>query len=198
MYYGDMRFLENELTKENLVIIASLNESISINKVGYVMTRPLHALNVSSVLLNNDSTYAREVVNKGGFTCPNATILVVDDNLTNLNVASGILRKYKATVLTALSGKEGLDVLRKQHIDIVFLDYMMPEMNGIDTLEAIRSMRDRSVAGLPVVALTANVINGAREMFMEAGFNDFISKPIEIDRLEKSLRTLLPKELLVY
>ena len=198
MYYGDMRFLENELTKENLVIIASLNESISMNKVGYVMTRPLHALNVSSVLLNNDSTYAREVVNKGGFTCPNATILVVDDNLTNLNVASGILRKYKATVLTALSGKEGLDVLRKQHIDIVFLDYMMPEMNGIDTLEAIRAMRDRSVAGLPVVALTANVINGAREMFMEAGFNDFISKPIEIDRLEKSLRTLLPKELLVY
>lgn len=198
MYYGDMRFLEHELTKENLVIIASLNESISINKVGYVMTRPLHTLNVASVLLSNESAYAREVVNKGGFICPDATILVVDDNLTNLNVASGILRKYKATVLTALSGKEGLDVLRKQHIDIVFLDYMMPEMNGIDTLEAIRAMKNRSVAGLPVVALTANVINGAREMFMDAGFNDFISKPIEIERLERSLKTLLPKELVIY
>jgi CheY-like chemotaxis protein len=59
-------------------------------------------------------------------------------------------------------------------------------------------MKNRSVAGLPVVALTANVINGAREMFMDAGFNDFISKPIEIERLERSLKTLLPKELVIY
>ena len=122
----------------------------------------------------------------------------MDDNLTNLNVASGILRKYDATVFTALSGREGLDLLSKEHIDIVYLDYMMPEMNGIDTLEAIRAMRDPAVSKLPVIALTANVINGAREMFMEAGFDDFISKPIEIDRLERSLKTLLPKELIVY
>ena len=198
MYYGDMRFLENELTKENLVIIANLNESVSINKIGYVMTRPIHILNVASVLLNRESTYAREVVNKGGFSCPDATILVVDDNLTNLNVAGGILRKYNATVLTALSGREGLDLLQKEHIDLVFLDYMMPEMNGIDVLEAIRAMKDPGISNLPVVALTANVINGAREMFMEAGFDDFISKPIEIERLEKSLKTLLPKELILY
>lgn len=198
MYYGDMRFLEREISRENLVIITDLNESISINKIGYVMTRPIHILNVAAVLLNRDSAYAREVVSKGGFTCPDATILVVDDNLTNLNVAGGILRKYEATVLTALSGKEGLDLLRKEHIDLVYLDYMMPEMNGIDTLEAIRAMKDPAVAGLPVVALTANVINGAREMFMDAGFDDFISKPIEIDRLERSLKTLLPKELVIY
>lgn len=198
MYYGDMRFLEQELTKENLVIIANLNESVSINKIGYVMTRPIHILNMAAVLQKNETTYAREVVNKGGFSCPEATILVVDDNLTNLNVASGILRKYNATVLTALSGKEGLDLLSKENIDIVYLDYMMPEMNGIDTLEAIRAMKDQRIASLPVVALTANVINGAREMFMDAGFNDFISKPIEIDRLERSLKTLLPKELIIY
>lgn len=198
IYYGNMRFLENELTRENLVIIANLNESVSMNKIGFIMTRPLHIVNVASVLMNKDSTYVREVVSKKGFSCPGATILVVDDNLTNLNVASGILRKYDATVFTALSGREGLDLLSKEHIDIVYLDYMMPEMNGIDTLEAIRAMRDPAVSKLPVIALTANVINGAREMFMEAGFDDFISKPIEIDRLERSLKTLLPKELIVY
>ncbi|MCR5002700.1 MAG: response regulator [Lachnospiraceae bacterium] len=198
LYYGDMRFLEREITKEHLVIISNLNESVSMNKVGYVMTRPIHILNVSSVLLSKDTTYAREVVRKDGFICSRASILVVDDNLTNLNVASGILRKYGAAVHTALSGKEALSILEREHVDLVYLDYMMPEMNGIDTLEAIRAMNDPAVANLPVVALTANVINGAREMFMEAGFDDFISKPLEIDRLEKTLKNLLPREMIEY
>lgn len=198
LYYGDMRFLEREITKEHLVIISNLNESVSMNKVGFVMTRPIHILNVSSVLLSRDSTYTREVIRKDGFRCTKAHILVVDDNLTNLNVASGILRKYGATVHTALSGREAISVLEKEHIDLVYLDYMMPEMNGIDTLEAIRAMRDPHIANTPVVALTANVINGAREMFMEAGFDDFISKPLEIERIEKSLRNLLPKEMIEY
>lgn len=198
LYYGDMRFLEREINKEHLVIISNLNESVSMNKVGFIMTRPIHILNVASVLMNKDSTYAREVIRKDIFKCSKASILVVDDNLTNLNVASGILRKYGATVLTALSGKEALSILEKEHVDLVYLDYMMPEMNGIDTLEAIRAMKDPAVANLPVVALTANVINGAREMFIEAGFDEFISKPLELDRIEKSLRNLLPKEMIEY
>ncbi|MCR5508670.1 MAG: response regulator [Lachnospiraceae bacterium] len=198
LYYGDMRFLEKELTRENLVIISDLNELITVNKIGFVLTRPVHMLNIASVLTNRETAYAREVINRGHFTCEDASILVVDDNLTNLNVASGILKKYGASVMTALSGRECLDILRKQHFDIIFLDYMMPEMNGIDVLEAIRDMKDQRAASTPVVALTANVINGAREMFLEAGFDEFISKPIELDRIERCLKTLLPKELMVY
>ncbi len=197
-YYGDMRFLEHELTDEHLVIIANLNESISVNKIGFVMTRPIHIIGVAAVLMNKDSSYSREVVKKGDFTCPDATILVVDDNLTNLNVAGGILRKYGATVLTALSGKECLDILEKEHVDIIYLDYMMPEMNGIDTLECIRKLDGGIFADLPVVSLTANVINGAREMFLEAGFSDFISKPIDIEKIEKSLKNLLPPDMILY
>ncbi|MCR5602253.1 MAG: response regulator [Lachnospiraceae bacterium] len=197
-YYGDMRFLEHELTDEHLVIIANLNESISVNKIGFVMTRPIHIIGVAAVLMNKDSSYSREVVKKGDFTCPDATILVVDDNLTNLNVAGGILRKYGATVLTALSGKECLDILEKEHVDIIYLDYMMPEMNGIDTLECIRKLDGGAFADLPVVSLTANVINGAREMFLEAGFSDFISKPIDIEKIEKSLKNLLPPDMILY
>ena len=74
----------------------------------------------------------------------------------------------------------------------------MPEMNGIDTLECIRKLNGGEFSSLPVVSLTANVINGAREMFLEAGFSDFISKPINIERIEKSLKALLPPDLIIY
>ena len=197
-YNADMRFLEHELNDEHLVIIAGLSESISVSKMGFVMTRPVHILNVTDVLANRDSSYSREVVKKGEFKCPDARILVVDDNLTNLNVASGILRRYGATVHTALSGKECLDILLKEHIDLVFLDYMMPEMNGIDTLECIRKLNGEQFRILPVVSLTANVVNGAREMFLDAGFSDFISKPIDIEKMEKTLKTLLPAQMIHY
>ncbi|MCR5420004.1 MAG: response regulator [Lachnospiraceae bacterium] len=197
-YYGNMRFLEREFKDKHLVIIAGLNESVSVNKIGFVMTRPINILGVTAVLMNKDSTYSREVIKEGKFECPDATILVVDDNLTNLNVAGGILRKYGATVHTALSGKECLDILEREKVDIVYLDYMMPEMNGIDTLMEIRKLNGGELADLPVVSLTANVVNGAKEMFLEAGFSDFISKPINIEKIEKSLKNLLPSDLIQY
>ena len=73
----------------------------------------------------------------------------------------------------------------------------MPEMNGIDTLLRIRELEDPQMKKLPVVALTANVVNGAKEMFMDAGFDDYIAKPIEVERIEKALKGFLPKELIV-
>ncbi len=81
--------------------------------------------------------------------------------------------------------------------DMVFLDYMMPEMNGIDTLERIRKIPGSRIASMPVIALTANVVSGAREMFLEAGFDDFLAKPISIDKMERILRKYLRRELIV-
>lgn len=80
------------------------------------------------------------------------------------------------------------------HVDIVFLDYMMPEMNGIDTIYAMRALELTNAKTVPVVALTANVVSGAKEMFMDAGFSDYISKPIDVNKLEQTLKTLLPRE----
>ena len=162
-----------------------------------MLTRPIHALNIAALLKNETNSYVREVSRKGGFTCPNANILVVDDNYTNLNVASAILEKYGATVLTALSGKDCLRLLKDHDIDMIFLDYMMPEMNGIDTLENIRRMPGSKYVQMPVIALTANVVSGAREMFLEAGFDDFMAKPISIDKMDRVLRKYLRKELIV-
>ena len=77
------------------------------------------------------------------------------------------------------------------------MDYMMPEMNGIDTLIKIREMDDPAMKTIPVVALTANVVNGAKEMFLSSGFDDYIAKPIEVDRMERALKAFLPRNLIM-
>lgn len=195
-YMKHLRAIDRNITKEKLIISSEINQIVSTNKSGYIITRPLHLLNLSAALLNEKSSHVREIVRKGGFVCPKATILVVDDNLTNLNVASGLLKKYEAKVITALSGKECLNILDTQKVDLIFLDYMMPEMNGIDTLERIKQMPNPAMKEIPVIALTANVVNGAKEMFMEAGFDEYISKPIEVDRIERALTKFLKKELI--
>jgi CheY-like chemotaxis protein len=188
--------LNNRLIEENIVAFLDIDDNVQVKKAQTVLTRPIHALNIAALLKNETNTYVREISRKGGFTCPNAHILVVDDNYTNLNVASAILEKYGANVLTALSGKDCLRLLKDQDVDMIFLDYMMPEMNGIDTLENIRKMPGSKYVQMPIIALTANVVSGAREMFIEAGFDDFMAKPISIDKMDRILRKYLRKELI--
>ena len=189
--------LSNRLIGENIVAFLDIDDNVQISEATTVLTRPIHALNIAALLKNETNTYVREISRKGGFECPRASILVVDDNYTNLNVASAILEKYGANVLTAMSGKDCLRILKDHEVDLIFLDYMMPEMNGIDTLENIRAIPGTKYASMPVVALTANVVSGAREMFLEAGFDDFLAKPISIDKMEKMLRKYLRRDLIV-
>ncbi len=190
-------YLNRKLVEDNIVAFLNIDDNVRIEKATTVLTRPIHALNIAALLKNETNTYVREITRKGGFECPNATIMVVDDNYTNLNVASAIISKYNANVLTALSGKDCLRLLKDHDVDLIFLDYMMPEMNGIDTLEHIRKMPGSKYVAMPVIALTANVVSGAREMFLEAGFDDFVAKPISIDKMEKVIRKYLRKELIV-
>lgn len=196
-YMEHIKFLDTMIRGEKLVMITELSHTTPLHKYGCVLTRPAHILNVRAALANENNNYVHEIIRRGGFTCPGATILVVDDNLTNLTVAEGLLKKYDATILTALSGMECLNILENSPVDLVFLDYMMPELNGIDTLQKIRELPNPLMKELPVIALTANVVNGAKEMFLDAGFDDYIAKPIEIDRIERSLKTFLPREMIV-
>lgn len=186
--------LNDLLSGQKLVLMSDIAQIATIEQSGCILTRPINLINLVVALSNQTNNYVHEIIRKGGFVCPKATIMVVDDNITNITVANGILRKYNATVLTALSGKECLTVLESHHVDMIFLDYMMPEMNGIDTLEAIRKLPDPYFAKLPIISLTANVVNGAREMFLNAGFDDYISKPIEVERIERALKTFLPRD----
>ena len=129
------------------------------------------------------------------FHAPDARILMVDDTEMNLTVMHGLLKKTGIRIDDALSGREALALSGKNDYDVLFIDHMMPDMDGIETLRRIRE-KDRN-SDVPAVALTANAISGAREMYLNAGFDDYLSKPIDGERLEKLLMDLLPKEKLL-
>jgi len=127
------------------------------------------------------------------FTAPEARILITDDNKSNLMVAEGLLKPTKVKVDCALSGAECIARLRSEKYDAVFLDHMMPEMDGVETLKRIRE--EGLAIGTPIVALTANAVSGARDMYLEYGFEDYLAKPIVGTGLERLLLKLLPPEL---
>jgi signal transduction histidine kinase/CheY-like chemotaxis protein/HPt (histidine-containing phosphotransfer) domain-containing protein len=118
---------------------------------------------------------------------PYGKVLVVDDLQTNLDVMTGLLMPYGLKVDTVASGQEAVERIRKEEVsyDVVFMDHMMPEMDGAEATRSIRNEIGTDYARrVPIIALTANAIAGSREMFLENGFNDFISKPIDIKRLD--------------
>jgi signal transduction histidine kinase/CheY-like chemotaxis protein/HPt (histidine-containing phosphotransfer) domain-containing protein len=127
------------------------------------------------------------------FKAPSARALVVDDVPTNLAVAQGLLSIYDITVDTCLSGAESIEAVTMHNYDIVFMDHMMPGMDGIEATAQIRAL-GRRYAELPIIALTANAVSGMKEMFENNGFNGYISKPIEISKLSAVLEKWIPKE----
>ncbi len=126
------------------------------------------------------------------FSAPDAKILVVDDNRTNLLVAKRLISIYSAQIDTAESGIQALRMVQHTDYDIVFMDHMMPELDGIETAQAIRSLGGK-YAKLTIVALTANVVSGAAELFRESGMDDFIGKPIEMSELNRILSKYIPE-----
>jgi CheY-like chemotaxis protein len=126
------------------------------------------------------------------FCAPDARILVVDDMPVNLALIKGLLKRTRVQVDTANSGAEAIALARQNRYDAMFIDHMMPEMDGIETLHNLRVLPD--VKTVPCVALTANAISGARERYLKAGFTDYLSKPVDGAKLEELLRRCLPKE----
>ena len=116
--------------------------------------------------------------------CSSYNVLIVDDNKLNQKVASRLLQKYNFNIDVASSGKECIYKIKEgKHYDMIFLDHMMPEMDGIQTLHIIRKLEDYDIP--PVVALTANAITGMKEMYLKEGFDEYLSKPINVSELNK-------------
>jgi CheY-like chemotaxis protein len=179
---------------------------------------PAQSLSIANTLNGKEDvkTYFDNAGTGGAirFTFPSARLLVVDDIATNLKVAEGLLAPYHAAVDTSLSGAKAIELVKqaaseKRMYDIVFMDHMMPEMDGIETTAAIRAWeKEMSVEfsqetpkqllerpkGVPIIALTANAVMGMREMFIENGFNDFLAKPIDVSKLDEILDRWIPKE----
>ncbi|MCL2079857.1 MAG: response regulator [Oscillospiraceae bacterium] len=143
------------------------------------------------------SKYGKSDQNSGALRAPDATVLVVDDNDFNLRIAYGLLGLSKINVKTAASGRESIELVRKNDFDMVFMDHMMPEMDGVEATAEIRKMGGK-YERLPIIALTANAIHGAREMFLANGFNEFVSKPIDVQKLNEVLISWLPPEKIKY
>lgn len=125
------------------------------------------------------------------FIAPNAKILVVDDNEVNLLVAQGYLAKYKCKVETCLNGEEAVKKTEQEKFDIIFMDHMMPIMDGEEATKIIRGEEKKKGIQNCIVALTANITDGARENFLACGFDDFLPKPIEAQKLDHIMRTRL-------
>ena len=131
------------------------------------------------------------------FTAPLATIMVVDDNEMNRKVALGLLAPLKMQIDTAENGKQALDMICKKKYDLIFMDHMMPVMDGIEATKHLRAMEGDYYKKLPVIALTANAIVEARAKFYEAGMNDFTAKPIDLKEICAKIRKWFPAEYVI-
>lgn len=170
--------VESEFGKGSIFTVILPQQIVSSEKMGNYMSHR----HVSSEVATTESKE---------FEIPNAKILVVDDTPLNLKVISKFLTKTKAEVECAASGEEMLSLIQENHYDIIFLDHMMPNMDGIEALKASKELQNNKCENVPVIALTANAIVGAKEMYLEAGFNDYLSKPVKIEILYEMLNKYL-------
>ncbi len=198
-YCEDQQYFEELSYQKKVILIRGRdNEEMASGQIYYIY-KPFYVLSVASVL-NGDAIMQSmdgSHISTGRFTAPNASVLVVDDNVMNLRVVEGLLKPYKIKVFVAGSGKEALQKIESMEFDFVFMDHMMPEMDGVETLHRIRQKPGHYFKTVPIIALTANAIGGAREMFLAEGFNDFVAKPIEVSVLERVLRKHIPENKII-
>ena len=194
--YNDNVKLIEELGKTMVVAVVA-NQGIVLPKNTHVkvLEKPFYCFPVVSIL-NSTVDSKEERVKK--MRCEGVRALVVDDESMNLVVAKSIFGRYGMKVYTVTSGQESIDICREKVFDIIFMDHMMSGMDGVEAMKRIRT----DVAGLngsiPIVALTANAMSSAKQMFLSEGFDGFVSKPVETDELERVLRQVLPKSSVTY
>ena len=132
---------------------------------------------------------------KASFTAPDAKVLVVDDVKMNINVFKALLKRTKISVDSAMSGPEALEMIKDNKYDIIFLDHMMPDMDGIETYKHMKEFEESPNKDTTVIMLTANAIMGAKEEYLGIGFSDYLSKPVQAAKLEAMILKYLPEEL---
>ncbi len=198
--YLECREEIDKLAKEyEVMVVQERMEAVSLPKSIKCIYKPFYALTVAAIFnnekinLNLDHKSTATI----GFKAPKARVLIVDDNITNLKVAEGLMKPYNMKIVTVMSGPEAIEAVKSKKYDIVFMDHMMPGMDGVEATKIIRGLEGEYFKNIPIIALTANAVNGVKEMFLNEGFNDFIAKPIELSLLARALKQWLPKELIV-
>lgn len=200
-------FMGKEEYEENKSYFEELAQSIKVTVVAdddfvlppesrmKLLKKPFYILPIVNIL----NAGAEEVLLEEKYMiCPGVRVLVVDDEPMNLMVAEGIFKNYQMNVTTAESGRKAIEICEKEEFDLIFLDHMMPEMDGVETLKRLRKINADTGKVHTIIAFTANAVSGAREMFLREGFDEFISKPIETLEMERILRKVLPKSAISY
>ena len=200
-YQEDQAYYEDLSKTLRVVVIAEREFTLDSGSSLMVIHKPFSAISVANLLngeMGERGFAEDQAAGRKPFTCVGVRALAVDDEEMNLVVAKGVLGSYGIEVDTCLSGREAIARCSSVSYDIIFLDHMMPGFDGVETLKKIRELRNGKYRALPVIALTANTVSGAREMFRSEGFTEFVPKPIERTVLERVLRKVLPKSCIQY
>lgn len=196
-YMQDKEYFDSIAEMISVVVVVNQSGQYEISAGIRSICKPFYVLSVSTILQGEKPQFdGRRTQAAKRFIAPRANILIVDDNQMNLKVASGLLRPYQIKIVTADSGKTAIELLKEKTFDMIFMDHMMPGMDGVETLKRIRAMERDVCKTVPIVALTANAVSGAREMFLKEGFCDMVAKPIEMSLFERVLQRWLPEELI--
>ncbi|MCR4743875.1 MAG: response regulator [Lachnospiraceae bacterium] len=205
IFTGEEEYRENvayfdEISRGKIIVSVAADEESHHDRESSVLfiSKPLYAYPITRVLNegkgaeNLDKISKKERPDLEGIRA-----LIVDDEPMNLVVASGLFKNYGMLVETAGSGKESIEKFKKNHYDIIYMDHMMPEMDGVEAMHRIRKVSKEESRSVAVVALTANVVSGAKEMFVREGFDGFIAKPINKADFERVMLRIFPDHRIV-
>ncbi len=188
-YRKDREYIDS-IAKEGIMVAVFAPEDFVAGSGIITMKKPLYGLQVVE-LLNGQETNEKETVTDRKPVLAGLKALVVDDEPMNLVVAAGLLKEYGMEAKTAESGKDALEKYAKGSFDVIFMDHMMPEMDGVEAMKRIRNIAERDDREVKIVALTANAVSGAREMFLREGFDGFIPKPVRISDFERVMNIVM-------
>jgi CheY-like chemotaxis protein len=196
---GSTGFTAGIIGETRYILIKNMQEKYE-DSPEHVLNRPILSFTLADKLKEHHNqgqkTEKTAPKNTNTFRVMDASVLVVDDNKVNLAVAKGLLRKYGIQAETAPGGSEAIEMLKQKEYNLVFMDHMMPGMDGIEATRAIRALEGRFATQI-IVALTANAVSGMEELFIESGMDGFLSKPIIISKLEEILLKYLPSEKII-
>jgi PAS domain S-box-containing protein len=173
-----------------LVIVAD-NNATGV-KDAATLIAPVYSLSLASVISGTSENKAAVSHHRERFVAPQARVLLVDDLQINLKVTQGLITPYEVQTDSAMSGYEAIELVEKKQYDMIFMDHMMPIMDGLEATERIRALPNGK--DVPIVVLTANAVSGMREMFLSHGMDDFLSKPLDTAKLDEVLEKWIPKE----
>ena len=201
LFVGTGEYLENEAYIEelsrnmNVALVADIGYTGGAGGGVTILPKPFYGAQIVNFL---NHVFDENKLYDEKMTTPGIRALVVDDEPMNLLVAKGIFEAYGMQVTTAAGGAESIELCQHTDYDIIFMDHMMPGMDGVEAMKILRANAAKNKKELCIVALTANAISSAKEMFLSEGFDGFIAKPVEMSELERVLKRVLPKNAIVY